>query len=61
MQPQDPPKFTATVSAGPVDFDVNLRLNEENPDAGPFFTGFASVLTITLLKDGKAVEGCHVY
>ena len=51
------PQLTATVDVGPVTFDVNLPLNTENREAGPFFTGFSSVLTITLLEDGKPVSG----
>ena len=56
-QQKKAPELTATVTATPVQFYVNLPLNTENPDQGPFFTGFASILTITLLEDGKPVAG----
>lgn len=51
------PELTATVTASPVEFDVNLPLNTQNREQGPFFTGFNSILTITLSEDGNPVAG----
>jgi len=56
-EPDASTELTATVTEDPVEFYVNLPLNTENPAEGPFFTGFASILTITLLEDGKPVAG----
>ena len=47
-----PPILTATVTASPEDFDVNLPL--EGGRQG-YFTGFDSVLTITVYSMGKPV------
>jgi RHS repeat-associated protein len=59
--PQQPTQaqseLTATVKESPVEFDFNLPLDPQNPNAGPFFTGFDSLLTITLFEDGKPVAG----
>jgi RHS repeat-associated protein len=56
-KPQEPPKLTATVTVPPVEFEFNLPLNTQDPSKGPFFTGFGSILTITLYEDGKPVAG----
>lgn len=55
--PDSSTELTATVTEDPVELYVNLPFNTENPAQGPFFTGFASILTITLLEDGKPVAG----
>ena len=50
-------ELTATVSFTPVAFDMNLPPDPKQPNVGPFFTGFDSILTITLLEDGNPVVG----
>jgi RHS repeat-associated protein len=55
-KPQEGPKLTATVTAAPVEFEINLPLGNDR-NKGPFFTGFGSILTITLYEDGKPVAG----
>jgi hypothetical protein len=49
--------LTVTVSAGPGRFDSNLPVDPSHPNDGPFFTGFGSVLTITLSANGAPVVG----
>jgi hypothetical protein len=49
--------LTATVTSSSIRFDVNMPLDPNRPNDPPFFTGFNSVQTITLLQDGKPVAG----